>query len=305
MAFWGMDLTQSDEFCEIYDEYMDLYDSGLKPAEITQQILEKYFIHSDIEDIPHNTLFAIAKAEWSLGFRSENIFSRVNEIIDNGENIEYYRSLGFSTHEQKERNKKLLKFQTLLQTTKKAPRKRKISAYNKIKRLPKGTVSYYEADNGYYGFVVLDAVYEGRLLAVSKRLSVTPQNKEDVLNAPALTAIWLLLRTAPKGNYDIGMIKSEGRYNGRAGVFLCKPISFGINFSFSLQECHHRGLLTFTGTGNKIRDLLNEANVPIKFYCDETAKDETKIVLELLENPASKFATSMIRKAIYLEDFFY
>ena len=42
MAFWGMDLNQSDEFCEIYNEYMDLYDIGLEPAEITQQMLQKY-----------------------------------------------------------------------------------------------------------------------------------------------------------------------------------------------------------------------------------------------------------------------
>ena len=123
MAFWGMGLDQSDEFCKTYDEYMDLYDIGLEPIEITQQMLNKYFEDS----IPHNALFAIAKAEWNLGFCSKNIFSRVNEIIDNGENIEYYRLLGFSAQELKERHEKLLKFQALLQTAKKAPRKRKIS----------------------------------------------------------------------------------------------------------------------------------------------------------------------------------
>ena len=70
MAFWGMELNQSDEFCEIYNEYMDLYDIGLEPAEITQQMLQKY----QKEAIPHNAFFAIAKAGWSLGFRSERVF---------------------------------------------------------------------------------------------------------------------------------------------------------------------------------------------------------------------------------------
>ena len=87
-----MDLNQSDEFCEIYDEYMDLYDIGLDPIAITQQMLNQY----PREVMPHNAFFAIAKAEWDLGFRSKNVFSKVNEIIDNSENIEYYRSLGFS-----------------------------------------------------------------------------------------------------------------------------------------------------------------------------------------------------------------
>lgn len=299
MAFWGMDLNQSDEFCEIYDEYMDLYDIGLEPTEITQQILQKY----PEKVIPHNALFAIAKAEWSLGFCSEDIYTRVNKIIDSGENIAYYHSLGFSNQEINERSEKLIKFQHLLQTPKKAPRKRRICAHNQIKRLPKGTVSYYKCDDGYYGFVVLDAVYEGRLLAVTERLFAAPQSIDDVLNSDALTAIWLLLRNSPKGNHDIGIIESKGSYNGRAGVFLCKPISFGVNYSFFLDESHHRGLLRFKDC--KILNLLDENNVPIKFYCDETAKDETKMVMDLMNDPASEFATNMIRKAICLDGFFH
>ena len=299
MAFWGMDLNQSDEFCEIYNEYMDLYDIGLEPSVITQQILNRF----PFENISHNILFAIAKAEWSLGFRSESVFSRANQIIDNRENIAYYRSLGFSEQDIKEREEKLFSFQALLQTPPKAPRKRKISACNMIKRLPKGSVSYYEADAGYYGFVVLDAVYEGRLLAITEKLSVVPKNIEDVLNATALTAIWLLLRKAPKGNHDIGIIKVQGGYNGRAGVYLCQPISFGINFSFYLDECHQRGLLHFKD--HKVHDLLDENNVPIEFYCEETAKEETKMVIDLMNNPASKIATNMIRHAINLEGFFH
>ena len=299
MAFWGMDLNQSDEFCEIYNEYMDLYDIGIDPTAITQQILSRYCF----ENILHNVLFAIAKAEWDLGFRSESVFLKVNQIIDNRENITYYQSLGFSEQDINERSKKLLCFQALLQTSPKAPKKRKISACNRLKRLPKGTVSYYEADDGYYGFVVLDAVYEGRLLAITEKLSVVPKNIEDVLNATALTAIWLLLRKVPKGNHDIGIIKVQEDYNGRAGVYLCQPVSFGINFSFYLDECHQRGLLHFKD--HKVHDLLDENNVPIEFYCEETAKEETRMVIDLMNNPASKIATNMIRHAINLEGFFH
>lgn len=299
MAFWGMDLNQSDEFCEIYDEYLDLYDIGLEPAKITQQILQRY----QNKTISHNALFALAKAEWSLGFRSEDVYARVNEIIDRGENISYYRSLGFSEQEINERVEKLISFQNLLLSTPKVPRKRRISSHNRIKRLPKGTVSFYECNDGYYGFVVLDAVYEGRLIAVTERLFTAPQSIEEILNSAVYTAIWLLLRNSPKGNHDIGIIESKGSYNGRAGLFLCKPISFGINFSFSLDECHNRGLLRFSN--KKVKDMLDESNVPVKFFCEETAKEEVRMVTELMNNPASEFATNMIRKAIYSEDFFH
>ena len=299
MAFWGMDLNQSDEFCEIYDEYLDLYDIGLEPGKITQQILQRY----QNKTISHNTLFALAKAEWSLGFRSEDVYARVNEIIDSGENISYYRSLGFSEQEINERVEKLISFQNLLLSTPKVPRKRRISSHNRIKRLPKGTVSFYKCNDGYYGFVVLDAVYEGRLIAVTERLFTAPQSIEEILNSAVYTAIWLLLRNSPKGNHDIGIIESKGSYNGRAGLFLCKPISFGINFSFSLDECHNRGLLRFSN--KKVKDMLDESNVPVKFFCEKTAKEEVRMVTELMNNPASEFATNMIRKAIYSEDFFH
>ena len=52
MAFWGMGLDQSDEFWEIYDEYMDLYDIGLEPIAITQQMLNKFFEDSISLDVP-------------------------------------------------------------------------------------------------------------------------------------------------------------------------------------------------------------------------------------------------------------
>ena len=188
-------------------------------------------------------------------------------------------------------------------STPKVPRKRRLSSHNRIKRLPKGTVSFYECNGGYYGFVVLDAVYEGRLIAVTERLFTAPQSIEEILNSAVYTVIWLLLRNSPKGNHDIGIIESKGSYNGRAGLFLCKPISFGINFSFSLDECHKRGLLCFSN--KKVKDMLDESNVPVKFFCEETAKEEVRMVTELMSNPASEFATNMIRKAIYSEDFFH
>jgi hypothetical protein len=278
---------------------MDLYDLGMEPPAITRRILEGY----GSQPIPHHTLFAVAKAERCLGAVSEEVFARVREIIDRGENLAYYRTLGFSEEDIRERGEMLLKLQAEWKTAPKTPRRRRISPQNQFKRLPKGTVAYYGAEGGYYGFVVLDAVYEGRLLAVTEAWTEPPQSLEAVLDAPAHTAVWLLLRSVPKGNHDLGTVRSEGDYNGRAGVFLCKPVSFGINISFSLDECHRRGLLTFSKT--KIRDLLDETRVPIRFFNEETAEAETRMVEELMENPASPFATAMIRKAVYLEGFFH
>ena len=42
MGCWGMGITQSDEYCEIYERFMVEYDEGKPLAEIKQDILEEY-----------------------------------------------------------------------------------------------------------------------------------------------------------------------------------------------------------------------------------------------------------------------
>lgn len=298
MAFWGMGLTQSDEFCQAYDEYLDMYAIEHSTLTVTACLLDKYKKqHQGV--IPHNVCFAVAKAQWRLGELSESLLLEVDRLIECGENIKYYRSLGFTEEDLAERQEYLFRFQKELRTARAPLKNCKVSVSNKYKRLPKGTVSWYEADDGYYGFVVLDAVYEGRLLAVTQKLPYPPQDVESVLDAPAMTAIWMLLQNVPKENHDIGEIEISGSYNGRAGVFICKPISFGINFTFHLNECHRRVLLRYENC--KMRELLQEENVPIQFFCEETAEQEMKMVLELMKNPASNFAREKIKNVLSLE----
>ncbi|MBQ9745658.1 MAG: hypothetical protein IJW21_02415 [Clostridia bacterium] len=298
MAFWGMGLEECDEFCEVYDDFADMYDAGGEPHEISVILQKKY---GGISAMPHNVCFALAMAEWNFCARTEAVLAAAREIIESGANIAYYRSLGFSEEELSERGEKLAAFLKKIQSPKKSARKRKVSAHNKIKRLPKGTVSWYECGGAYYGFVVLDAVYNGRLLAVTESLPSPPKSTEDVLSAPALTAIWLLLEHTPVGNHDIGKVDIGGSYNGRAGVFLCKRVSFGLNFSFYLDECHRRKYFDFNGA--KTAELLREDAVPIEFLCGESAESEKKMVLELMQNPASPLAKDMICRALTLRGF--
>ena len=291
MAFWGTNLTETDEFCRIYDLYMDLYDTGMEPSDITA-----YLLNVQAGEISHCVYLAIAKAEWVLCAQSEEILNQVRYIMDSGADIEYYRCLGFSEAELRQRQSHLRKFWIDLQTPKTKARKRSISPCNQIKRMPKGTVAWYETDGGYYGFVVLDAVYEGRLLAITERLSTPPASVDEVLDAAGLTAVWLLLRVAPKEYHTLGQITVTENYNGRAGLFLCKPVSFGVNFSVYLHECHLRGLCDVDGV--PLRELLDAERLPIRFYNEDTAEREIRMVKELAKDPASAFAVQMIRDAL-------
>lgn len=94
MGCWGMGLTQSDEFCEIYDKFMDSYNEGVAVSEITAVILAEY--HSEFDDndgVMHDVYFALAKAEWMCCEQSELVLNRVKEIIESGANIEFYREV--------------------------------------------------------------------------------------------------------------------------------------------------------------------------------------------------------------------
>lgn len=304
MAFWGIELAESDEFCTPYDDFVDLFEIGEEPANIGAILLERYRNrYGSDEGIPSNVIFALAKAQWMFCAQSQEILDRVHEMIKNGTDIEYYRSLGFSEEDLTARRLALQKFWQSLQTPKTTVRKRRISPHNRIKRLPKGTVAWYEYKGDYFGFVVLDAVYTGRLLALTKALPAEPQTAEEVLSAPALTVIWWNLITAPKGHHTIGQIESKGDFNGRGGCFLCKAIGFGHNTTSYMDECHRRAYFEFPG--KVIRDLLSPEAIPIEFMAESTREQDKRMVLELMENPASPYARERIYNALHIDWFFH
>jgi len=126
MGCWGMGLAQTDEFCEVYDDFMERYDEGKEPAEISEEILaEQHKEFDDNDGVMHDVYFALAKAEWMCGALSEKIFSRVKEIVESGANIEFYRELDATESDLKLRKKNLEKFLTTLATPREKPRARK------------------------------------------------------------------------------------------------------------------------------------------------------------------------------------
>ena len=162
MGCWGMGLTQSDEFCEIYEKFMEEYDSGKSVADISNEILEQY--HEEFDDtdgVMHDVYFALAKAEWMCCEQSESILQRVKEIINSDANIEFYRELEANEKDLKLRKKKLLAFYESLQTPRKKPRKRYVNYDDLEKPFPPmelGDCYAYKYDTGKRIVVILDWV---------------------------------------------------------------------------------------------------------------------------------------------------
>ena len=95
MGVWGTGLTQSDEFCEVYDSFMEKYDAGESIDVITDEILNGYLSEFDAENgILHDVYFALAKCQWMCGALSESVMNTVKDVIQNGKTWSFLKSWG-------------------------------------------------------------------------------------------------------------------------------------------------------------------------------------------------------------------
>ena len=157
MGCWGMGITQSDEYCEIYERFMEEYDEGKPLLDIKQDILDEYLEEFDEDDgVLHDVYFAIGKAEWMCGGISNEILEKIAEIINSGSNIEFLRELEATESDLKIRKKNLDKFLSALIIPRGKTKKRKIPTEKYIKvekpKLPSfkcGDIFAYEVDGKY------------------------------------------------------------------------------------------------------------------------------------------------------------
>lgn len=162
MGVWGMGLTQSDEFCEVYESFMRRYNKGWEAADITAAILSQY--HEEFDDadgVWHDVYFALAKAEWMCCAQSEQILSKVKNIIEMEANVAFYRELGATESDLEKRRRNLEKFWTTLQTPRAKPKRREKEP--QIKELPPvraGDCYAYQFGPGYRILVILDRFKE-------------------------------------------------------------------------------------------------------------------------------------------------
>ena len=160
MGVWGMGLAQSDEFCEVYERFMEAYDEGEAVPEIEKAILDS--CHAEFDDadgVMHNVYFALAKAEWMCCAPSERILHRVQEIIKSDADLEFYRELGASPSDVSLRAKKLEQFWQTLQTPRKSARKRRPDPSMREKPFPElapGDCFAYKYGEGRRVLIILD-----------------------------------------------------------------------------------------------------------------------------------------------------
>ncbi|MBQ4572777.1 MAG: hypothetical protein IJA80_05820 [Clostridia bacterium] len=157
MGCWGMGITQTDEYCEIYERFMEEYNEGKPLSDIKQDILDEYLEEFDENDgVLHDVYFALGKAEWMCGGISDDVLEKITHIISFGANIEFYRELETNENDLKVRQKNLEKFLKTISTPREKTKKRKTPTekYAKVEKpkLPKfkcGDIFAYKVDEKY------------------------------------------------------------------------------------------------------------------------------------------------------------
>lgn len=267
MGCWGMGMAQSDEFCEIYDQFMECYDEGMAVEEITQKILAEYHEEfSDDDGVLHDVYFALAKAEWMCCRQSAPVLRQVSEIIESGANLDFYRELGASQKDLKTRKQNLDKFWAMLQEPRATPRRRKKKS--RPAETEKGLVFWYKSKGTFYGAVVLETLSDGStLVGLSNPLNAQPKSAEDVLNADVYTAAWFDTLLPANRMHGLGVCDVSGSYNGRAGMYHSTMVHFCENLGSDAHWNHEKRVITFES--RKMRDLLVCENLPSEFRNQE------------------------------------
>lgn len=165
MGCWGMGITQSDDYMDVYERFMEEYEIGKPIIDITNDILEEWLNEFDANDgVLHDVYFALGKAQWMCGGITNEILIKIEDIIVSEGNIKFLRELNVNENDLKIRKKNLVNFLSALKEPRGKCKKRKISeekyiASGKPKtRLPQvheGDLLCYSYNNHYHPFAVV------------------------------------------------------------------------------------------------------------------------------------------------------
>jgi hypothetical protein len=124
MGTWNTKIDGNDTFQDMYQEFFSRYNFGLKPKDVSEQILNEFSHVFNDQDDMNNGLFALAKAQWETKSLDQKIFKRVEEIIENGQDLLIWKSLGADDKTINERKKELTRFLDKISTERSKPKRR-------------------------------------------------------------------------------------------------------------------------------------------------------------------------------------
>ncbi len=152
MAIDGPGIVESDLGHDVYNEILDLYDTGLEPKAILER-LSSYETELVGELEKEIYLAASAKAFWEIGHLDKALSSRLTDLVSSGKSLAAWASTSDSTLAS-QRKAALGRLLRQIAAPKKSPRPRKKYAQVKTKLFSVGDCLSLSSDGGNHRAVV-------------------------------------------------------------------------------------------------------------------------------------------------------
>lgn len=123
MSSWGTGVLEDDLASDVYDDYMDLFDSKKEHSAIKYEVENNYRESIEDSDEKYSYWLGLAKAQWECGALEDGVFQKVIGFIDSEESLKQWGSK--RDPDYLSRKKKLSRFKRTISKPKSKPRKPK------------------------------------------------------------------------------------------------------------------------------------------------------------------------------------
>ncbi len=154
MGTWGTAISSNDTYADIYSEFMDMYNDGLEVPEITLQLLKSNQDLIDDRDGKNDFWFAIAMAQWECKSLDNDIYKRVRQIVESGEDIELWKKQNADKKDVTKREKVLKLFIEKISIEKPKAKRRKRKVF-RDSIFETGDCLIFKLTNGNFGAAVV------------------------------------------------------------------------------------------------------------------------------------------------------
>ena len=124
MGTWNTRINGNDTFQDIYQNFMDLYNQGRDPLEISKEIQNDFEEMFNDYDDKNNCLFGLALAQWETKSSDSKVYNLVKNIIESEKDLELWKELGADSKTIEKRKKELSKFLSQISIEREKPKRR-------------------------------------------------------------------------------------------------------------------------------------------------------------------------------------
>ena len=233
MSSWGTGIKQSDEFCDVYDEFFERYVGDFDPLDIAESIWQEYYAEfgdGALSPMLYTVRYALAQSLWECGVKDEKLWGEIDDIIRSGRDLQFWAELEADGRTLKSRKKQLELFWERINSVPKRIKKPKKPTEPRKPTLAKGDIFAYSiGESRYRACVVFDFIWNSFLIAVTDDAFSSVPTKEQIWDGKTSLVFWCPVRAAvpKKDRIVIEKVQIDGDYNGRAGLIYKEGCEYG------------------------------------------------------------------------------